>query len=57
MQQSFIQGPMHVEVSLSNQKHVFQSKYVRDAGRTEKVQLARQLLPKVIGTASFILLS
>lgn len=30
-----------MEVSFSNQKHVFQSKYVRDAGRTEKVQLAR----------------
>ena len=56
MKQSFIQGLPHVEVSLSNQKHVFQSKYIRDAGRTEKVQLARHLLPKVIGTASFILL-
>lgn len=41
----------------SNQKRVFPSKYVRDAGSTEKVQLARQLLPKVIGTTSFILLS
>ena len=57
MQQSFIQGLLHVEVSLSNQKRVFQSKYVRDAGSTEKAQLARHLLPKVIGTASFILLS
>lgn len=57
MQWSFPKGPLHVEVSFSNQKHVFQSKYVRDAGRTEKVQLARHLLPKVIGTASFILLS
>lgn len=56
MHWSFPKGPLHVEVSLSNQKHVFQSKYVRDAGRTEKVQLALHLLPKVIGTASFILL-
>lgn len=39
MLQSFFQGLPHVEVSFSNQKHVFQSKYVRDAGRTEKVQL------------------
>ena len=36
MQQSFFQGLPHVEVSFSNQKHVFQSKYIRDAGRTEK---------------------
>ncbi len=56
MHWSFPKEPLHVEVSLSNQKRVFQSKYVRDAGRTEKVQLARHLLPKVIGTASFILL-
>lgn len=41
MHWSFPKGPQHVEVSFSNQKHVFQSKYVRDAGRTEKVQLAR----------------
>lgn len=45
-----------IKSTYSNQKRVFQSKYVRDAGRTEKVQLARHLLPKVIGTASFILL-
>ena len=36
MQQSFIQGLPHVEVSLSNQKHVFQSKYIRDAEEQKK---------------------
>ena len=58
MQWSFPKGPLHVEVLLSYQKHVFQLKDVREYRKIrKKIQLARHLLPKVIGTASFILLS
>ena len=57
MQQSFFQGLPHVEVSLSYQKHVFQSKYVREYRKIRKKFSLPHLLPKVIDIVSFILLS
>ena len=57
MQQSFFQGLPHVEVSFSNQKHVFQSKYVREYRKIRKKFSLPHLLPKVIDIVSFILLS